>query len=389
MRFLGNALCALLLSDACHYACCLLRGSSLINVSTAASDASYDLTSLINASNAFRKLPSHELGDAELPQHELGSHHVAHTLGSTVEANLDDWHLAQHAGVILLWSLMDTNTWNPIAMRIVLWVVVPILIAAFMVWLICIIFARQIRLFWEHRVSPEVFGVTSTIDSLWINPFTCTAHIKGLIMKNPRGYKSCHLMRVEDIIINLNVLQIIATYGKHIQVDYLKMRCVSLTYENIMPNLTSNLQDIIRHEKENEYWSEHQKVTIHEVYVEDIHVTAATSTVYGITSVEGPCPDIHHEDFGATASTIGKVAEQLSEAVIADENVKLLKSRIAEFGVSSPGCLPCQRCCPADYMVSLTQSVSACRGMEYEGAGVPPWMRRISGYIMSKRDVSS
>jgi len=163
-----------------------------------------------------------------------------------------------------------------------------------------------------HHYDVDFLGVEVTLESLQLNPFNGILKASGLVIENPPGYRTSHLLSVDSLHFDVDIAPIILSLTKHIVISAVEVHNVSVIYETGFT--TSNINDVIKKLgiKGSTSGSGDRKVSLHKTDLTGITAKAAAS-LFGAPGVTVSVADIRYQDFEAQTKTS-----------VADDIVKLL-----------------------------------------------------------------
>jgi len=158
----------------------------------------------------------------------------------------------------------------------------------------------------EHY-DVSFLGVEVHLDNLKLNPFNGDVTASGLAISNPPGWKTANLLSVGSVLVDIDLLGLVFSWGSSIGVDRLFVDDVEVTYEKSLT--TSNVNDMIAILK-SKYGTvsgtDGIQVLMHEVSIAGPTVVAALS---GVLAVPLHLPDIYFNDFAEEVKNVTSVQD--------------------------------------------------------------------------------
>lgn len=167
--------------------------------------------------------------------------------------------------------------------------------------------------------GPEITGVRITVKAVKISPTDGRGAITGLVVGNPKGFKTDQAFRVGEISVSVDP----ATLARDVVViREALINSPDITYEKV--GNTTNL-DAIQHNVDN-YVKAHfgesdkkagTKMIIDDLYIRNGKITLSGGLLGGST-ITTSLPDVHLKDVGrkTNGATSGEVAKQVMGAMM-------------------------------------------------------------------------
>merc|ERR1719161_2581087 len=70
-------------------------------------------------------------------------------------------------------------------------------------------------------------------------------NLADVVVFNPEGYKTPYLLSVGKVVVKLDVMKLVRSLGKHIEIEALILSNVDIIFEK--SSSSSNVQDIVKH----------------------------------------------------------------------------------------------------------------------------------------------
>lgn len=94
-----------------------------------------------------------------------------------------------------------------------------------------------------QKFDKKVLGVDIEVGQLTVNPFDGYVDCEHLIIFNPPGYTSPHLLKAEKVLLDIEMLKLIKSATQKISVEKLVFKDITAVYEKKWG--TSNVQDVL------------------------------------------------------------------------------------------------------------------------------------------------
>lgn len=165
--------------------------------------------------------------------------------------------------------------------------------------------------------GPEITGVPVSLDSVHIDASAGTAEIKGLVLGNPKGFKTPQAAQLGAIRVRLDVASLT---GDVVRIQEVLIDAPVVTYE--YASGTNNLEQVQRNVSL--YLAQHggntaqdkqapgKKLIIDSLVIRGAKAEVSASALQG-KSITVPLADVHLKDIGKKAggATPAQVAEQV------------------------------------------------------------------------------
>lgn len=96
-----------------------------------------------------------------------------------------------------------------------------------------------------HKMDVSILGVHVEIGHLTVNPFDGYVDCEHLIVHNPPGYSSPHLLKADKVLLDIDMEKLVLSRMNKISVEKLVFRDMTAIYEKKWT--TSNVQEVLDH----------------------------------------------------------------------------------------------------------------------------------------------
>ena len=175
-----------------------------------------------------------------------------------------------------------------------------------------------------RQYGPEITGAAVTLSSVKIKPADGSATLRGLVIGNPKGFKTGHALSLGEITMVLDI--------NSLTKDVILIRQISVirpdvTYEHaaggsnldmIQRHIENYVADKARGRGDTKDQGPAKKFIIEHVYIKDAKAEVSAEILKGKT-MSVTIPDLHLTDIGKKnhGATAGEAAKQILSAVTA------------------------------------------------------------------------
>eukprot|EP00928_Gymnodinium_smaydae_P057440 TRINITY_DN40682_c0_g1_i1.p1 TRINITY_DN40682_c0_g1~~TRINITY_DN40682_c0_g1_i1.p1 ORF type:complete len:312 (+),score=42.53 TRINITY_DN40682_c0_g1_i1:154-1089(+) len=178
-----------------------------------------------------------------------------------------------------------------------------------------------------EEIDKDIIGVDLTMDALWLS-LAGTVNIKKLIIHNPVGYQSDHLVSIDHVSVTFDMFQLIKSKGMNVVLKRVMFSNVGVNLE--LGLRTSNVNEMARFQTygygDVELPPSGRTYSIHQVLISGIQVNMIPFGAFGgTTSVRVPIGDVSYKDFAKEVDRydIPKLLlHGLMAEVLGDYNIK-------------------------------------------------------------------
>jgi len=172
-------------------------------------------------------------------------------------------------------------------------------------------------------------GVNTKMQNVLLNPFNGVLMLNDLEILNPAGYNSEYLLRAKTLEVHIDMLPLLFSLFKAVDVSAVKLSGVHANYEQALT--TSNVLDLVKHLQKDSNNpgttnATSTKVKLHEVSITDCWVKG-TLHMTGNNGISVAVPDLHYKDFDK------EVGEEMPGPIIDLILGSLLKSVLHTVGM--------------------------------------------------------
>jgi len=200
-----------------------------------------------------------------------------------------------------------------------------------------------------ESVDRTLLGVDVDVGTARLSICRGFVNLANTVVHNPEGYKTPYLLSVGKVVVKLDMIQLIKSFGKHIEIEALILSNVDIIFEK--SRKSSNAQDILNHldgdttpqvepvkkEKQKEEVAENPvQVILHRVDIVEVGAKVA-STFLGGRGIRVALGNIDYEDFQEQChgkvqvpDVIKIILETLMKTVLANTNVTGFVGETAE-----------------------------------------------------------
>lgn len=196
-----------------------------------------------------------------------------------------------------------------------------------------------------NAVGPEFTKTDVIVDDVSLSIFSGEAKIEGLVLGNPKGFKSSQAMKVGSVYVDVDKKSITKN---PIIINKIEVIAPEITYEKIsgsdnFQTLLKNIQGRAKAEKKarriqsSDKTKEKKKIVINNLIVKDGRVNLTMAALAG-KEITAPLPDIHLKDIGkekdgaTPAQAFEKIFSSLYSSIGADSVTRIFNHGLKQLG---------------------------------------------------------
>jgi hypothetical protein len=199
-----------------------------------------------------------------------------------------------------------------------------------------------------NTVGPEITKTAFSLDDVSVSIFSGEAKIKGILLGNPKGFKSSEAMKVGSVFVDIDEGSITKN---PIIINKIEIIAPEITYEKISGS--DNFQTILKNVQQSAKIEQKaktettstssdsnapgKKIVINNVIIKNGKVNL-TMGILGGKKITAPLPDIHLKDIGkekegaSPAEAFEKILSSLYSSINADSVTNLFNDGLKKLG---------------------------------------------------------